>query len=166
MRTLAALLVLAAAAAAQELDPVGGAMADLRSEDYEAREDAMRRLEDLGERAVPALEAAAREPDPDLQRRVGTVLSTIRLRRLDRDGVWPALAGGNPWRDTLAFAGATIQFRIDGSGAPSAWWVLHGSGEPIVSQEELPVALELPLPAVHRGVAGQDVDAGGHAAFH
>lgn len=64
---------------------------------YRAREEATLALIDLGEEAVPALEAFADHPDPETRRRVLRVLLHFReqerrrLAGLPRPGDWPSL---------------------------------------------------------------------------
>src|SRR5690349_13024428 len=70
----------AAVRAAPADDEVGRLIGQLGSEDYVPREAASRRLEDIGEPALPALRQALASPDPEVRRRAGDLVALIEHR--------------------------------------------------------------------------------------
>lgn len=65
-------------------DPVAALVARLGHADFAQREDAERRLSDLGPEAVPALREAAASDDPEVARRAGRAVARI-LHRAEND---------------------------------------------------------------------------------
>jgi len=80
--------VLAAAAAAMSPpvpSPVDVLIARLGSESFAEREAAASALEATGPAAIPALDAAARDPNPEVGRRAGEVLARLRRTTDSKD---------------------------------------------------------------------------------
>ncbi|MBI4615432.1 MAG: HEAT repeat domain-containing protein [Planctomycetes bacterium] len=134
--------VLATLPAAAQEDEIRDLVADLGADEFQVREEAMTRLEAIGEPALVSLEEATASNDAEVSRRAKILVQKIRFALLDREGVWKKLVEGNPWSDTRAFAGATVEFHLDAESRPMARWTVHGSGRPILSQEEIPVELD------------------------
>jgi WD40 repeat protein len=101
-----AVLLLLAGASAPPADPpeVAALIVKLASDDIDARQDAARRLEALGEAALPALTRAARRPskDPDLRLRAAVIAAAIRhklygeVRRFTGHAGWVFRAAVSP----------------------------------------------------------------------
>jgi hypothetical protein len=58
---------------------------DLSSEEFAVREAATRKLAELGDAVVPALEKAQKSPDRETSRRAEEILQTLRLRHEERE---------------------------------------------------------------------------------
>jgi hypothetical protein len=78
--------------AAGKVGPPAGPVADpgadrlvkqLGDPDFRVREAAAKKLRDLGARAIPALHAGTRDPDPEVARRSREVLAAVRADRRD-----------------------------------------------------------------------------------
>ncbi|MBA4062180.1 MAG: hypothetical protein C0501_00415 [Isosphaera sp.] len=94
MRLLAVSAVLVAAAAAASPPAPGEAaklVARLNDPDYEEREAATRRLEELGAAAVDALRAGCRSDDPETARRARDVLVKVERRLANEKALAPTL---------------------------------------------------------------------------
>lgn len=71
-------VLVAAAVLAQEAPSAEDLVRKLGNEDYAVREDATRKLIEMGPKAVPALEAALKSEDLEVRLRAGRALSAIR----------------------------------------------------------------------------------------
>src|SRR5690242_13161893 len=82
----AGVLAATAAAVSPPASPsVDVLIARLGSESFAEREAAAFALEKAGPAAVPALEAAARDPNPEVSRRAGEVLARLRRTTDSKD---------------------------------------------------------------------------------
>ena len=68
-------------------------IADLASDDFAAREAASKALVEAGDAAVPALEAAAKDPSPEVQARARAALKAIEGRKVQPGKVLETLYG-------------------------------------------------------------------------
>ena len=106
-------LVIAGASLAQGAGPQGGSddqdeiarlVKRLGAEDFDTREEAMKRLVEIGRKAVPALEKAAKSKDPETAWRAEEALKRIRGTRSAPQAEVPRGTGGAGEKET-PFAG-------------------------------------------------------------
>lgn len=98
MRWLHSMALVLALSAAALAGAVEDAIKDLGSDDFQKREAATAKLSEAGPEAIPLLEKAAKDPDPEVRWRAEKALQAVRARA----GKPPAPAASKPGDDRAA----------------------------------------------------------------
>ncbi len=107
-------LFLASIAVADAPDPakVAELIHQLGADAYDARDAAERALIDIGRAALPAIQAAAQDPDPEVRQRILVILAAITKPRWQRDVASAIVQARQEHKPILVFS--TI-------GEPDGW---------------------------------------------
>lgn len=109
---LALFLASIALADAPDLAKVAELIHQLGADAYDARAAAEKALIDIGRAALPAVQAAAQDPDPEVRQRIQAILAAITKPRWQRDVVSAVAEARQSHKPILVFS--TI-------GEPDGW---------------------------------------------